>query len=196
MFNKTLPAWPRAAITLLALALGLLAGPAQAALVRFNFALDFSSGPLAGQTAFGSFDVDSAGCVATVCNGSFTPSGPANPIVGPTGTLLAFSVEVDGVGFDATSDDLHPDFPSIELVDNTLSRIDFMDFSGPPSLAIYGSAFGGWGGSFTNAAFDSSLIGNVRLVGDAQAIPEPSSLLLVAAAALAGFRTTRRSGLR
>lgn len=178
----------------LLLSLALFAGAAQAALVRFNFALDFTSGPLGGQTAYGSFDVATADCVAYVCDGTFTPSGPANGIVGPTGTLLDFSVVVDGITFSAADDDLNPDFPSVELTGNQLSRIDFMDFSGP-SLAIFGSALGGWGGSYTDAFFDTSVIGNVRQIGSAQAIPEPGSALLVAGALLA-LGATRRASRR
>lgn len=186
----------RLRLALSALSLGLLAGAAQAALVRFDFAIDFSSGSLAGQSAYGSFDVASTDCVQFVCSGMFTPSGPANAIVGPTGTLLAFSIEVEGVTFAASSDDLYPDFPSVELADNQLARIDFVDFDGPPSLAIFGSALGGWGGTYTDLLFDPSLIGNVRLVGNAQLIPEPATLLLVASALLAGRWRFRRRNLR
>jgi hypothetical protein len=178
------------------LSLGLLSPAADAALVRFNFAVDFTSGPLDGQSALGSFDVAASDCPSLVCTGTFTPSGPANPIVGPTGTLLAFSVVVDGITFTASSDDLYPDFPSIELVDSLLSRVDFMDLDGSPSLTIFGSQSGGWGGQYTNALADGSLIGGIRQIGDAQVIPEPATTLLVAGALLAGISTSRRRGVR
>lgn len=176
---------------LLVLSMGLLAGSAQAAVVRFNFALDFISGPLDGQSAFGSFDIAGADCPAFVCNGTFTPAGAANPI-GPTGTLNAFSVTVDGTTFTATDDDLFPEFPSIDLQDNLLAGIAFMDFGGPPSLSIFGSLLGGWGGEYRNAEFDGSLIGNVRQIGEAMAIPEPSTLLLAAGALFASMAAARR----
>lgn len=186
---KTSPPWARAALASGLLALALFAGAAQAALVRFHFELDFVSGPLGGQTAQGSFDVAMADCVAYVCTGTFTPSGPANGIVGPTGTLLDFNVVVDGIAFGGLADDLYPDFPSIELAGNQIARIDFMDLSGPPSLTIFGSALGGWGGAYTDAAFDTSLIGNLRQIGGGTPIPEPATVLLVAAALL-GLRAT------
>lgn len=179
----------------LSLSLGLPAGPAQAALVRINFALDFASGPLTGQTAFGNVDVDGQGCAGSVCNGTFTPAGPANGILGATGSLLAFDVTVDGVHFSAANDDLFPDFPVIELVNSVLTRIDFADFGGPPSLTIFGSASGGWGGSYRDAAFDDSLIANVRQIGDAHLVPEPGSLMLVAGALLAALSATRRRSM-
>lgn len=184
----------RLGIGLSVLSLGLGAGAAQAGVVRFNFALDFAAGPLGGQSAFGSFDVDGADCAALVCSGTFTPSGPGNPIVGPTGTLLAFSVVIDGVRFDIGSDDGFPDFPSVELQDSVLTRLDFMDFGGPPSLTIFGSLLGGWGGEYRDAFFDASQIGDVRQIGGAQAvaIPEPATLLLVSGALLAGIPLTRR----
>lgn len=186
---------PLAAIVLSVLSTGLLAGAAQAAVVRFNFALDFTSGPLSGQSAFGSFDVAGADCPALVCSGTFTPSGPANPIVGPTGSLLAFSVAVDGVTFTMDSDDLFPDFPSIELEDNVLTRLDFMSFGAATSLSIYGSPFN-WGGSYRDEFFDTSLIGDVRQIGSAQAIPEPATALLVAGALVAGLSVPRRRSAR
>jgi hypothetical protein len=176
----------------LGLGLGLLAGPAEAALVRINFALDFGSGPLTGQSAFGNIDVDGQGCAGSVCNGTFTPAGPANGIVGATGSLLAFEVMVDGVRFSAASDDLFPDFPGIELVNGVLTRIDFADFGGPPSLTIFGSTSGGWGGVYKDAAYDDSLIADVRQIGDAYVVPEPGTLLLAAGALLAALSATRR----
>ena len=178
------------------LSLGLMAGSAQAALVRINFALDFSSGPLTGQTAFGNIDVAAQDCAGAVCNGMFTPAGLANGIIGATGSLLDFDVTVSGVRFNASSDDLFPDFPGIELTNSVLTRIDFADFDGPPSLLIFGSANGGWGGSYRDAAYDDSLIANVRQIGDAVLVPEPGSLLLVAGALLAALSTTRRRARR
>lgn len=175
-----------------ALSLGALPGTAGAAALRFNFEIDFASGPLGGQTALGSLEVEAGDCPALVCNGTFTPSGPANPIVGPTGTLLAFSVVVDGITFSAADDDLFPDFPSVVLADNGLARIDFIVFGGPPSLSIYGSAAGGWGGEYRDAFFDTSVIGNLRQIGGAQLVPEPATALLLAGALLAGAATRRR----
>lgn len=189
---------------IVALSLGLLGGAAQAALVRFNFAVDFTSGQLANQTAFGSFDVSSTDCPAFVCSGTFTPMGPANPI-GATGTLLDFKVVVDGLTFGASADDGYPEFPSVSLANNVLTGIDFMDFGvapllDPPALSISFHSFGSGPltgiGAYTNANFDTSDIGSVRQIGAAQAIPEPATGLLVASALVAGFWTSRRRSPR
>ncbi len=183
----------RRGVWALGLTLGFLAGSAQAVPVRFNFAVDFISGPIAGQTAYGTFDVSSDDCAGFVCSGLFTPSGPAN-FIGPTGTLLDFQIVVDGVTFSASGDDAYPDFPIITLVNNLLTRIDFMDF-GPPSLSIFGGPDDG-GGSYTDANFDTSNIGNLQQIGGAQPIPEPSTALLVGGALVAGLSTMRRRSVR
>jgi hypothetical protein len=176
------------------LVVGLLAcAAAQAIPVRFNFSVDFVDGPIAGQTAFGSFEVSSDDCVSFVCSGLFTPSGPDN-FIGPTGTLLNFRIVVDGVAFSESSDDGYPDFPIVTLANNLLTRIDFMDF-GPPSLSIFGGP-GDGGGSYTNANFDTSNIGSMQQIGGAQPIPEPATALLMAGALAAGLATSRRRNVR
>jgi len=182
-------------------ALGLaiaLAGAAQAEPVGFNFEIDFINGPVAGQTALGTFTVSSDDCAAFVCSGIFTPSGPAN-FIGPTGTLLAFQIVVDGVTFSASSDDGYPDFPMVTLENNVLTGIDFMDFGAaplydPPALSISFHSFGGGPltgtGAYTNANFESSDIGSLRQ------IPEPATALLMAGALVAGLSASRRRSLR
>jgi len=175
----------------LGLALGLLSGAAQAAL-HFGFSVDFVGGPIAGQTAIGSIEVADADCPAFVCNGSFTPSGPNNGILGPTGTLLGFEIVVDGITFTAASDDVYPDFPIFTFDNNVLTGIDFFSF-GPPTLSIFANAFGGpltGGGSYTNTDFDTSLIGNIQQLD--VPLPEPATALLVGLGLVAGLSASRR----
>jgi hypothetical protein len=182
------------AVWTLGLALGLMAGTAQAA-VHFGFSVDFISGPLNGQTAIGSIEVATADCPAWVCTGSFTPSGPSNGIIGPTGTLLGFEIVVDGMTFTAASDDLYPDFPIFTFADNVLTGIDFASF-GLVSLSIFANAFGGdltGGGSYTDANFDTSLIGSIQQLQ--VPLPEPTTALLVGVALLAGLSSSRRRRL-
>jgi hypothetical protein len=177
------------------LAFGLMAGTVQAA-VHFGFSVDFISGPLSGQTAIGSIEVANADCPAWVCNGSFTASGPSNGIIGPTGTLLGFEIVVDGTTFTAASDSLYPDFPIFTFADNVLTGIDFNSF-GLVSLSIFANAFGGpltGGGSYTDANFDTSLIGNIQQLD--VPLPEPATALLMGLALLTGFSTTRRRSPR
>ena len=185
LVSPALQAWRRG-LGVSGLVLGLLAGPAgvaQAEPLSFNFALDFVSGPLSGQSAIGAFSVSSDDCAALVCTGIYVPSGP-NATFPSAGKLLDFQIVVDGVSFNATSDDAYPDFPAVTLVDNVLTSIDFVDF-GSPSLAIYGGPDSG-GGSYVDANFDASLIGAIRQV------PEPATALLLAGALLAGFSTSGR----
>ena len=159
----------------LGLTLGLMAGAAQADPLRFSFEIEFASGPMAvaNQKAFGSFNVDSNDCVALVCSGTFATDG--NFLGSLTKTLLDFQVVVDGVTFSASSDDAYPDFPMVTLANNVLTGIDFSDSGAPayaPALMIYGGP-GTWGGTYTNASFDPSVIGTITQV------PEPSSWALM-----------------
>jgi hypothetical protein len=175
------------AVWTLGLALGLLSGTAQAAL-HFGFSVDFISGTLNGETAIGSLTVANADCPGFVCNGSFTPSGP--------GTLLGFEIVVDGLTFTAASDELFPDFPIFSFTNNVLTEIAFSTSLGAPSLSIFANAFGGpltGGGSYTDANFDTSLIGSIQQL--AVPLPEPTTALLVGMALVAGLSTSRRRRL-
>jgi len=183
----------RHAVWALGLLLGLLTGLARASPVEFNFAVEFLSGPIAGQTGVGTFNVASEDCGALGCSGIFTPSGPANSILGPTGTLLDFQIVVDGVTFTASSDDLYPDFPSVTLSHDLLTRIDFLDF-GPPSLSIFGDQSNS-GGIYTDENFDTS-VGRWYQIAGPSSVPEPPTALLVAAALVAGLSAGRRRIVR
>jgi hypothetical protein len=183
------------AVWTVGLLLGLLSGTAQAAL-HFGFSVDFVGGPLDGQTAIGSLTVANADCPGFVCNGSFTPSGPSNAILGPTGTLLGFEIVVDGLTFTAASDELFPDFPIFSFANNVLTEIAFSTALGAPSLSIFANAFGGpltGGGSYTDANFDTSLIANIQQL--AVPLPEPTTALLVGMALVAGLSASRRRRL-
>jgi hypothetical protein len=183
------------AVWTVGLLLGLLSGTAQAAL-HFGFSVDFVGGPLDGQTAIGSLTVANADCPGFVCNGSFTPSGPSNAILGPTGTLLGFEMVVDGLTFTAVSDELFPDFPIFSFANNVLTEIAFSTALGAPSLSIFANAFGGpltGGGSYIDANFDTSVIVGVQQL--AVPLPEPTTALLVGVALLAGLSASRRRRL-
>ena len=179
------------------LLLGLLTGLAHASPVEFKFGVEFASGPIAGQTAFGTFNVASQDCGALGCSGIFTPSGPLN-FIGPTGTMLDFQIVVDGVTFTAISDDGYPDFPSVTLLNNLLTRIDFFDSGAPtyaPSLSIYGDQSNG-GGIYTDKNFDPSIIGRWYQISAPLSVPEPSTALLVAAALVAALSRSGSSTRR
>jgi hypothetical protein len=176
------------AVWVLGLAFGLLAGTAQAAL-HFGFSVDFAGGPLDGQTAIGSLKVAEADCPGLICNGSFTPAGAGNSILGPTGTLLSFHIVVDGMTFTAADDELFPDFPIFGISNNMLTDIAFSTAIGPPTLSIFASAFGG-GGFYMDANFDTSQIVSIQQID--VPLPEPATALLFGLALVAGLSASRR----
>lgn len=166
----------------LGLSLGLMTGAAQADPLRFYFDIGFGSGPVAGQTGHGWFDIDGADCVADVCSGQFAPADAAH-------TLLAFGFVVDGVSFTLTDDFGYPSFPTVGLQSNTITGIDFLTPVGAPALSISAHSFSGSltvFGSYTDINFDASAMSSIAQV------PELPTSLLMAAGLLAALRAARR----
>ena len=172
----------------LCVALGLLASPAQASPVGFTLNVAFDSGPLAGQTAVGSFAVGGAGCATGLCSGAFTPSN---------GGLLDFRITVDGVLFTASMDSDYPLFPEIDLLDNAVTFLTF--FAGDASpLALSLSAFLVGDGPLSASGYYTPEEGLTSFVASdgisAAVVPEPSTALLAALgiAGVAGASRRRR----
>lgn len=89
--------WVRvAAVGLLA---ALFGGSAQAAPQYYNWYLDFTVGPLAGQEARGTVSVNGNGCPGGTCVGNFAA---APPVV--TDQLLSLNITVGGVAFTMAND--------------------------------------------------------------------------------------------
>jgi hypothetical protein len=112
--------WVRvAAIGLLA---ALFGGSAQAAPQFYNWYLDFTVGPLAGQEAQGTISVNGAGCPAGKCVGNFTA---APPVV--TDQLLSLNITVGGISFAMANDTgFGSGFPDVTFGPNgVLSGVDY-----------------------------------------------------------------------
>ncbi len=160
-----MPRFPSLAAALLALSA--LALPATAATVRYGFAVETTSGPLAGQTFNGSFEFDGAASV----------SGPGGETLYE---LTAFSFDFDGTTFGLAD---------LEYGDAVFDGATFagLDAAGPGFAFL--PAIGGLPAAFI---YD---FGDTR-VGDGdvtyrQAVPEPTTGALLAAAVL-GWATARR----
>ena len=171
--------------TLLALGAALsLAAPAVAVPIPFDFKVGFGSGPLAGTSAIGGFTVDSNDCPASICSGAFTPGDPAH-------TLLGFQVTVAGLTFAATADSGYPAFPTVSLVNNALTGLDFLADLALPSLSL-SATVAAPGGPLAATGVYTDGAGRASLVTSVQAIPEPETFTLLAAGMLVGLATVRR----
>lgn len=115
---------------LLVLMLLIPAARAESAPIAFDFTLDFSSGPLAGQSFQGTVTVESSDCTASggLCDGLFDPDGPLD--------LLSFSATVDGVTFTAADDVSFPDFPVVTFSNGVHRGYQFRH--GPFRQSVFG----------------------------------------------------------
>lgn len=77
------------------------------------FQLNFSSGPLSGQSFVGTLSLSPAG------DGSYTPAGAPR-------TLLSFDVTVDVYSFSKEHDDAYPSGPQVDLSGGTFSLISYV----------------------------------------------------------------------
>lgn len=159
-----------------------ISGPATAAPIFFGFELDFTAGPLAGQTFSGTVSVDGDDCTAAggLCDGVFFPNSLDH-------TLLSFDVTVDGVPFGITDDAGYPNFPLIEFDNDEIVFVDFAALVDFDLLTIAGSTV-----NFHPADADTSVgvfVGGGRI----EQVPAPAGLALLAVGAAAiGVMAVRR----
>lgn len=165
----------------LCLSFGLLAGPAYASPVNFALNVVFDAGPLAGQTAVGSFAVEGPNCVVSLCSGAFTPQNG----------LLDFRITVDGVLFTDQMDSGYPYFPQIDLFESAVTFLTFA-VDGLPSLYLSASPGGFAFGSYTPAEGLTSYVASDGI--SVSAIPEPTTAFLAALGlvGVAGVSSRRR----
>jgi len=150
----------------------------------FNFGLHFNSGPLTGQTSFGTVTLDSNDCPANVCSGVFEPDLAAR-------TLLSFNITVGGIAFSASSDTGFPQFPQVTF--DPTGHFSFINFDGLVAgneLTIFGS----FAGNIPPVATFDPAVGLTSI--GAAVVPEPGSLMLLAGGLLAAFGLRKRFNRR
>jgi hypothetical protein len=159
---------------------------AQAGAVAYGFGVDFTSGPLSGQSARGFIGLN----CGSSCNGTFTPSDPLTK-------LTAFNITVGGLSF-SMADDLGFStglFPYVTLVDDKVSVFDYSGLlnraAGDRQLNL-SYAFGAGGALFFDPSFVTTEP-SFGVIGPVQ-IPEPTTLPLLSAAIVALVLGRKRGG--
>jgi hypothetical protein len=189
----------RSSLIALGLVLGAYAGGAQA-YILVNFDFGFAAGPLAGTTAHGKASLLDSDCPGFICNGFFTPAGPANSdpfFAGPTNTLTSLTIDINGTIFTAADDGGYPNFPYLKLANNVITDISFESGLGVfPSLSLEASTVGG--SLIGTGGFQASIAGVPSFIlGPVNAtlvVPEPGTEMLFGAALLAALGLRRRNG--
>jgi hypothetical protein len=156
---------------------------AEATPIFFNFALDFDSGPLDGQSFLGALSVDGNDCPGS-CNGLFTPDGV-------DGDLLSFDVTVSGIAFSITNDTVFPFKPEVQFANNTIAFVDsVLEIGAGTELDILFGTLDEPDVIFTLAAGEAS-------IGQFRQVPEPTGFALFAAglAVLLGVVAQRRRSI-
>lgn len=170
----------RIAVAALGLFATAFAAQVSAVPLPFNFGVHFTTGPLSGQTSFGTITTDSNDCPANVCSGIFEPDLAAR-------TLLSFNITVGGIAFSASSDGGFPAFPRVGFdATGHFASIDFDGVVAGNELAIVGS----FNSNIPPVVTFDPLVG-LTSVG-AAVVPEPCTLLLLAGGLLAVFGFSKR----
>jgi hypothetical protein len=167
---------------LIALAAATLSPSVQA--LQFQFSLDFTSGPLSGQSAQGLFETTSGEGFKTIENGG----------------LLGFAISMDGENFEAIHDAFYPQFPAINAVGGgtSISALEFISSLGPDGGALhltFSSDPFVSEGRYTPAGGDSSS-GAFRSAPTLVELPDSGTTGLSLATAMVGMAMLRRRVLR
>jgi hypothetical protein len=157
-------------------------GSAQAAPISFGFLLQFSSGPLSGQSFAGTFSVDGDDC-AGPCSGTFAPATDAK-------TLLSFDVTVGGTSFAMTDDLLYDSYPRVGFLNDVVTSVDYASNDLPESLTIQFGLVSQERVVFSTGSETGTSTGTFH-PGQGPPVPEPGTLTLLGLG-LAGLAATSR----
>ena len=105
-------------------------GSAQAATITNNFRADVTTGSLAGQSFFGSFQYDDAALTDTSIQIIDPING--NQIINHSNGLLDLSFDILGTTYTEESDAGFPDFPQLNFQNGSFQFLDFLVF--PPAV--------------------------------------------------------------
>lgn len=103
---------------------------AEAVTMTNDFRVDVTTGSLAGQSFFGSFQYDDAALTDTSIQIIDPING--NQIINPSNGLLDLSFDFLGTTYTEESDDGFPDFPQLNFQNGSFQFLDFLVF--PPAV--------------------------------------------------------------
>ncbi len=152
--------------------------------LQFQFTVDFTSGPLIGQSGQGRFETTTGEGFKTIENGG----------------LIAFTFSVGGEDFEAIHDSNYPQFPAINAISGgtSISALEFLSSLGPDGGALqltFSSNPFVSEGHYTPAGGDLS-IGAFRSAPALVELPDSGTTGLSLATAIAGVAMLRRRAAR
>lgn len=152
--------------------------------LQFQFIVDFTSGPLSGQTGQGQFDTTFGNGFKTVANGG----------------LLSFTFSVGGEDFTSSDDGNYPSFPAINAFagGTSIVGLEFFSSAGPDGgaleLTFLSNPFVSEA-NYTPAGGRTSS-GVFRSAPNLVALPDSGTTSLSLATAIAGMAMLRRRAQR
>jgi hypothetical protein len=134
--------------------------------IQFAFTVDFTSGPLDGQSFLGSFSVDGDDCPGGICpDGVFRPGLPLD--------VLSFNITIAGIALDITDEFFYPDDPTVLFFGGNVVGLTYQGSTADAFLKLFLFP------DSTNDVFFAASEGSTGGVSNIVPVPEPATLTLL-----------------